>query len=328
MNAGRKISSSAIIAGLITGITLSCIQVFISKPLILGTRFNTYIGWLEIVVLVFYSAFIVSKMTDPKQSPFWRKATWTIFAIAFFGQLILGIMGIDECLMTGKLHLPIPAMILCGPIYRFEFSIMPILFISTLLLSGPAWCSQLCYFGATDNLVAASGKIKTKKSIKNRTRLKFMFLFLFIISTLSIRFAGLSIHIATIVGGIAGIIGVFIILIFSGKEKKMIHCTVFCPIGTIVNYLRFVSPFRFELKSSCTHCMKCTSACRYDALNIDDINRQKIGNTCTLCGDCLSSCPHNSLQYKLFGLKPETARLVYITTTVCLHTIFLALARI
>lgn len=57
-------------------------------------------------------------------------------------------------------------MILAGPIYRGHISVMTILFLSTVVLSGPAWCSHLCYFGAIDNL-AASGKTR-RGSIKYR----------------------------------------------------------------------------------------------------------------------------------------------------------------
>jgi ferredoxin-type protein NapH len=53
-----------------------------------------------------------------------------------------------------------PMMILGGPIYRGQLSVMTILFLSTVILTGPAWCSQLCYFGAFDNL-APGAKIQT-----------------------------------------------------------------------------------------------------------------------------------------------------------------------
>ena len=43
---------------------------------------------------------------------------WLIFSIIFFTQLILGVAGVDKLLMTGKLHLPVPALIAAGPLYR------------------------------------------------------------------------------------------------------------------------------------------------------------------------------------------------------------------
>ena len=91
-------------------------------------------------------------MQDPAKVSRWRKYTWFVFSVVFFSQLLLGLLVSDKFLMTGKLHLPVPMMILAGPIYRGHTSVMTILFLSTVILSGPAWCSHLCYFGAIDNL--------------------------------------------------------------------------------------------------------------------------------------------------------------------------------
>jgi polyferredoxin len=60
--------------------------------------------------------------------------------------------------MTGELHLPIPALILAGPVYRGEGLFMPVLYTVTILLVGPAWCSWLCYIGAWDDFAARRRK--------------------------------------------------------------------------------------------------------------------------------------------------------------------------
>jgi len=61
--------------------------------------------------------------------------------------------------MTGKLHLPTPSMILAGPAYRREIGFMTWLFLSTIILNGPAWCSHLCYMVSLDYFfVHSSGK--------------------------------------------------------------------------------------------------------------------------------------------------------------------------
>ena len=73
------------------------------------------------IVLFFiglYGAFLAYKMSDPKNVARWRIISWSIFSIVFFSQLILGILLSDKFLMTGNLHLPVPALILAGPIYR------------------------------------------------------------------------------------------------------------------------------------------------------------------------------------------------------------------
>ena len=37
---------------------------------------------------------------------------------------------------------------------------MPILFVSTVMLAGAAWCSHLCYIGSWDNALAGHGRTK------------------------------------------------------------------------------------------------------------------------------------------------------------------------
>lgn len=136
---------------------LSAVQIMLKdRPLILPERFITGSGWLWILIIACYGAFITHKMQTPSNVPKWRKISWTIFSVVFFTQLIIGLLGVEKFLMTGKLHLPIPMMILSGPLYRGHLSVMTILFISTIILTGPAWCSQLCYFGAFDNLTAGN----------------------------------------------------------------------------------------------------------------------------------------------------------------------------
>ncbi len=80
------------------------------------------------------------------------------FSMVFFAQLLLGLAGIEKLLMTGKLHLPVPALIIAGPLFRGEGVFMLILFAATVLLVGPAWCSYLCYIGAWDNYAATAQK--------------------------------------------------------------------------------------------------------------------------------------------------------------------------
>src|SRR5664279_3486970 len=160
-----------LIVFLLTFTLLAFVQIKIERPMILAERFIKGSGWIEILLISIYGAFVVSKMQNPLNVPKWRKITWTTFSIVFFSQLLIGLLGFDKFLMTGKLHLPIPMMILAGPIYRGQLSVMTILFLSTVILTGPAWCSQLCYFGAFDNL-ASSGKT-TKQVLRHKGAIKY-----------------------------------------------------------------------------------------------------------------------------------------------------------
>jgi hypothetical protein len=179
-----------------------------------------------------YAAWITLKMQDPGKSARWRRITWSIFTVVFFGQLALGLAGYERFLMTGKLHLPIPLMILSGPIFRGSIGFMPILFLSTLLVSGPAWCSQLCYFGALDNL---SADRKTDlKPISHKFRFKHLLIVTVIIITILLRIFGIHDRITTVLAAGFGVIGLAIIILISRRKGKMVHCICWCPIGTLV----------------------------------------------------------------------------------------------
>jgi len=307
-------------------ILLAFVQIKVSKPMLLAERFFAGAGWIEIFLISCYGAFVVFKMQDPINVPKWRKITWTIFSIVFFTQLIIGLSGFEKFLMTGKLHLPIPMMIIAGPIYRGQLSVMTILFLSTVILTGPAWCSQLCYFGAFDNL--ASGGITSKNILKNKGAIKSTILLLVIAMAIILRWLNVS-HLASVLIAVSfGITGIVIMILVSVKMKKMVHCVMYCPVGTVVNMAKHINPFRMYIDKSCTLCMKCTSFCKYDALNPADIRNSKPAITCTLCGDCLAGCHHNSIKYRFLKMEPHNARKLYLILTISLHAACIALARI
>jgi polyferredoxin len=138
----------------------------------------------------------------------------------------------------------------------------------------------------------------------------------------------MDILVSTLIAVSFGLIGISIMIIFSLKRKKMVHCVMYCPVGTIVNITRHINPFRMYIDKSCTLCMNCTKYCKYDALNPIDIKNSKPSLTCTLCGDCLAGCHHNSIKYKFLNIRPEYSRNLYLVMTISLHAACLALARI
>ena len=316
----------SIIVFILTFLLLTFVQIKLDRPMLLAERFVKGGGWIEIFLIASYGAFIVNKMKDPVNVPKWRRITWTGFSIVFFSQLFIGLVGFDKFLMTGKLHLPIPMMILAGPIYRGQLSVMTILFLSTIILTGPAWCSQLCYFGAFDNL-AAGGKT-SKEILKYKSVIKSTVLILVIAIAIFLRWMKIDILASTLIAVAFGLAGITIMILFSLKKKKMVHCVMYCPIGTIVNIFKNINPFRLYIDQSCTLCMNCTKFCKYDALNPIDIKNAKPSLTCTLCGDCLSGCHHNSIKYRFLKMRPEQARNLYLIMTISLHAVCLALARI
>jgi hypothetical protein len=207
-----------LIVFIITFILLAFVQVKVERPMLLAERFVKGAGWIEIFLISLYGGFVAYKMQDPLNVPYWRKITWTVFSIVFFTQLIIGLSGFEKFLMTGKLHLPIPMMIIGGPLFRGQLSVMTILFISTVILTGPAWCSQFCYFGAFDN-IASSGKT-SRKILKNKAAIKSTILFLVILTALLLRWFNVPVLTTTLIASAFGLIGISIMVIFSLKMKK------------------------------------------------------------------------------------------------------------
>ena len=146
-------------------VLLSIIKLKAPIPILIADRFYPALGWIEIIAFGAYSARLASVISNKKNAVGWiktRKTIWLFFSIIFFSQLFLGLIGFHKFLMSGKLHLPIPVMIIAGPVFRESGFFMPILFLSTLFIVGPAWCSWLCYFGAWDLFAASKKGISVK----------------------------------------------------------------------------------------------------------------------------------------------------------------------
>ena len=303
------------------------VQLKVERPMLLLERFVDGGGWFQMFLIAAYGALVAHNMQNPKRVQSWRKYTWFAFSMVFFSQLALGLLGFEKFLMSGKLHLPIPMMIVAGPLYRGQTSVMTILFLSTVILSGPAWCSHLCYFGAIDSL--SSGRKTRVGPLRNKWALKSTVIFLVVAGALIMRWMEVSVITATWVALGFGLTGLGIILMVSRKQGRMVHCSAYCPVGTVVNLTRFVNPFRMYIDDhSCTDCMACTSVCKYDALRPSDVAARKPGLTCTLCGDCLGSCHSGSLKYRFLKLSPKSARNLFLLITISLHAATMALARI
>lgn len=305
---------------------LTFVQLKVENPLLILERFVHGGGWVEIFLAACYGSLVAWYMYDPARSARWRQVTWLVFSIVFFSQLLLGLTISEKFLMTGKLHLPIPMMIMSGPIYRGEFSVMSILFLSTILLSGPAWCSHFCYFGALDGW--AAGSKKRRRRMDRIWNLKIPFILTIIAATVLLRILAVDVRVATFIAIGFGVAGLAVMLLFSRKKGQMVHCLTWCPIGTIVSGAKYVNPIRLSIDENCTGCMLCSAHCKYNALKTEDIRDRRPGATCTLCGDCVTSCHAGSLQYKLFNLEPAKSRNIYLGITITLHAMTMVLAKI
>ncbi len=312
---------------LVTAVILGILQSKLPRPILLFERFVPTMGWLEILGLALYAGWITEKMIDPEQSGRWRQRIWLLFSSVFFLQLFIGLVGVEKFLMSGRLHLPVPAMIIAGPLFRGERFFMLILFLSTIILVGPAWCSYLCYVGAWDNLAARSREV-SRDFFKGRRSMQAGMLLFIVAAAILLRWLGASMMLATLLGALFVFIGIGLMVFWSRKKGLMTHCLTYCPIGFLATFLGKLSPFRIRIKDGCTKCRACTMVCRYDALQLADIVKQRPASSCTLCGDCIGSCKGRFLEYRLFNAKAEAARATFLVMVIVLHAIFMGVARI
>ncbi len=319
--------SARIAAFVLTVGLLAIVQLVVDNAMLIAERFVTHAGWLQIGLLGVYASWAIGMLYPRKQTALWRRRLWTLFSVVFFAQLVIGLSGLERFLMSGELHLPIPAMIVAGPLYRGEGLFMPILFGVTVLLVGPAWCSYLCYIGSWD-LNAAQRQKRPGFLPKRNTWIRVGILVVVIASAVSLRLLGVNSLAATLMGAGFGLVGLMVILLISSRMGTMAHCASYCPIGLVADILGKLSPFRLRISDGCTECGACSHKCRYDALRPEQIRARTPGLSCTLCGDCLSSCKGGSIQYALGGRAFPAARSVFLVAVVSFHAVFLGVARI
>lgn len=327
---GREVEFPQAVAFALAAVLLAVARAKASVPLLLADRFLPGSGWLEILALSLYAAWLAGAFADPARHKRLRPRVWALFSAVFFGQLLLGLLGLQDFLMTGRLHLPVPALIAAGPIFRGGGLFMAILFASTVLLVGPAWCSHLCYIGAWDDACSRLGpKLPAPVSARWRLWGRATALVLTCGGALALRLLGVDALTAVWLAAGFGLAGVGVMLVVSRRLGVMAHCTAYCPIGLAGNLLGRLIPWRVRIDlGTCTRCGTCSRVCRYSALSPQDIEAGTPALSCTLCGDCIGACPHDSMHYRFPGLPRPAARAAFLTLVAALSAVFLGVARI
>ncbi|MCK9240785.1 4Fe-4S dicluster domain-containing protein [Desulfocurvus sp.] len=310
---------------------LAACRATVPFPILLPDRFWPGSGWLLVLALGAYAAWLTRALLAPGGGAGrWgrlRLRAWGLFSALFFAQLLLGLAGAERLLMTGETHLPVPALIAAGPVFRGQGLFMAGLFLATVAVVGPAWCSWLCYIGAWDG--AAAARARTPRPLPPwRGPVRAALAALVLLAAWGLRAAGAPVALA---GGLAaafGLAGVALMLAASRRRGLMVHCTAFCPLGLAATLLGRLHPLRVRVGPGCTDCGACLRACRYGALSPERLALGRPGGTCTLCGDCVARCPHAALGYRFPGLSPARSRALFAVLAVSAHAAFLGVARI
>jgi ferredoxin len=312
---------------LLSGTLLFTLHIKAPLPLLLADRFSGF-GLPEIFFLCLYAAWLAGKMYSPAGAFSTRPRIWLFFSLIFFLQLLIGLAGVEQALMTGKLHLPIPALIIGGPLYRGGGYFMPILLAVTLVLTGPAWCSHLCYIGAWDDILSRQ-KTTPAKALSQRRILagRLCTLLITAITALLFRLVEVPPLTAAFAAAFFGLTGIGIMVTLSKKYGRMIHCTTFCPIGLITALAGKIAPWRLNIRRN-AKLDKAIQHCRYSALNQNSAQKGKPEASCTLCLDCIALCRKDDITLQAPFLTPTLSRKIYTGMLVVLHVLFLAVARI
>jgi len=303
------------------------VQLTMEPAGLLAERFMVSAGWWEALALCIYAGWLSDKLQDRKLIRKIRPRIWLVFSIIFFTQLILGVMGLERMLMTGALHLPVPALRAAGPLFRGSGFFMAILFSCSVLLAGPAWCSWLCYIGAWDNFAATSRKRPQSLPAWRPTMRVSVLVLVLAVAFLLGRLGVSSLTAAWLAAGF-GLVGVGIMVSWSRRTGQMTHCTAYCPMGWFATRMGRVSPWRLRISPTCTDCGACTPACRFDALYPEDVLNREPGESCTLCGDCLTNCPTESIELHFPGMSPSMARILFFALVTAMHAAWIGVARL
>lgn len=316
-----------------------------SIVLLLSDRFLPGSGPLQIVLAGVYAAWVAGLLLDPVRARKARPRLWALFSAVFFGQLALGLLGAHRLLMTGALHLPVPALILAGPLFRGEGLFMLVLFGVSVLLLGPAWCSHLCYIGAWDDAcsrlrgAAAKKGGQGGKSVKPRkgggpaplprwaVALRWCLAATVFAAAWAMGRAGVPVGVAATAAGLFGLAGVAVMAGLSSRRGMMVHCTAFCPMGAVGNLLGRIAPWRLRVGPGCTRCGACLAVCRYNALDERRLEAGRPALSCTLCRDCIGACRHGAMRLTLPGVSPAVAWRAFAVLAAVLHAVFLNVAR-
>ncbi|MGM0595494.1 MAG: 4Fe-4S binding protein [Myxococcota bacterium] len=297
------------------------------KNALIFSHFGNFTYLFTIPFLALYS--LTFTLFLSQKNPELRKKNifWYILSLAFFGQLILGIFYSSQFLKNGNIFIPYPALQIIRPFLNHTGYIYLFIFIISIIITGPVWCSHICPLGIWDyQLGNNKKKVHSPQSIflvgKILIFLTFIILLqLYLLDVLSLKASVIIsfalVWVLVVTGGI-----------LSKKTGYAVHCSSFCPVGFIATQVSRFSLFRIKRgKNSKTSNKNSDKSrlCRYGALKSNN-KTIKPGLQCTCCLDCIDG----DQQYRVTFFKHQGIFVfrVFCALTAAFHTLFLAFVRI
>ena len=308
-----------------TSFVLAAVPLFfmarVAPHLLLLERMLPGFGMLQGLAAGCWGAWICGRLARKNDANRVRLRTWRLFSAVFFGQFVLAAAGWSLFAMTGALHIPVPGVIVAGMLYRGTAGFMPVLFLVSVLLTGAAWCSHLCYFGSWDAWAASSTR---PSSHPGPMRWRVVSLAVVCGCTLLLLLLHAPLAAAVGCGVLLGLILVPAALFVSRRKGWACYCTMICPLGLLACLFGRASFWRIRRTSRCTSCGACLRVCRYGALDEKRLQAGSPGLSCTLCRDCLNACRHEGLCMTWLGLGASgMAERSFVALMAGMHSLFL-----
>jgi polyferredoxin len=297
--------------------------------MLLLERFFPGLGAAEIFPVAWYGSFAAGLLADARRARKARVRLWLVFACVFFAQFVLGLCGVGQMLLTGRLHVPVPAFILYGPLFRGEMNVMPFIVLASTLLAGSAWCSMLCYFGPFDALASQRRELRPLPPfLKGMMRWgRPAVLATGIALALVLGRSGMDTGTAIALAAAYAALSLLFMAAVSRRWGGMLHCGTFCPMGMLVSLLSRLSPWRLRVDSTlCDDCGACEKLCRWRAITPESRAQGRTLMRCTLCRDCVGACRKHALSVRCAGLPATLSEKLFCGVLASLHAIFLAAA--
>ncbi len=298
-------------------------------------RFAPHFGALQGFILSCWGAYVVQKLLDPHKKIQTRMRIWRLFSCVFFAQFLLGLLGYSIFFMTGKLHLPIPGIILAAPIFRAEGYFMLILFSVSVLLVGGAWCSHLCYFGVWDASLAAKKRTQGVRPLPAKLARLIpysapFFLILTVLIAGGLHYFSVPVPVAISLGLALGLLLFPAMAFVSYRYGITGYCLGICPLGVLATRTRALLPWRIHFTQQCTLCKQCTQVCTSMAIDTRALKRKNPYATCTLCGNCIAVCKHQgcAMNFTWWPVSPHAAQAIFCVLITSMHSLFLGVAMI
>lgn len=293
-------------------------MALLAPHLLLSERLMPSFGVVQAMAAGFWAAWLCARLADRSRALRARMLAWRLFSVVFFVQFALAAAGWTLFAMTGELHVPVPGVIVAGVLYRGTVSFMPLLFLVSVLLAGPAWCSHLCYFGSWDAWAAFSSRPSPHPG-----PLRFRVLSLLLVCAAALLLARAPEAPAVALAAALGLLLLPAAVWVSRRKGWAAYCTGVCPLGLLACLLGRLSPWRLKKSAACTFCGACAGACRYGALEASAPERGP-GLSCTLCRACEQRCPRRGLVLTWFGMGENGgAERAFVSLMSAMHALFL-----